>query len=323
MQNYLSQLALRVQQPELAIRPRPLSLFESPDYSNHAWSNSFEFREPTVIDVFDSYVSSGPFSPGRPDADQSTHHNIRDRSRSKLGRTELIPDAGSMGNVDQPYRTPLGDRPPVEHSKGNERQSVRPYEHMAMGKPARQLSPWTISAAREVIGEGGDAEQAARTPQSSASQSSSKRRPPTVQMTQGVQGEYDTAKLLSNMNQPVDPPHRDANGSTVSFSCPSLTERQTPSQNESLQAHRSFERKTGMILSVPPRESRETFAPLAGSGDVHHAMERVANSPTIQVTIGRVEIRATVASAPTRKTPTHKQTMSLDDYLKQRNGSRG
>lgn len=323
MQNYLSQLALRVQQPESAIRPRPLSLFESSDYSNHAWSNPAEFREANAKDVFDSHVSSEPLSPGGPDADRTTHHNIRDRSRTELRLTELIPDAGSMGNVDQPFWKPLGDRSRVEHINGNERQSVQPYEHMAMGKPVRQLSPWTVSVAREVVGEEGDAEQTARTTQAFASQSLSKQRPSTVPMTQGVQGEHDTAKLLSNMNQPVDPPHRDTNGSTVSFSRSSLTERQIPPQNESLQAHRSLERKTGMILNVPPRESRETFAPLAGSGDVRHATERVANSPTIQVTIGRVEIRATVASAPTRKTPTHKQTMSLDDYLKQRNGSRG
>lgn len=48
----------------------------------------------------------------------------------------------------------------------------------------------------------------------------------------------------------------------------------------------------------------------------------VSESPTIQVTIGRVEIRAAVASASARKTPARSPAMNLDDYLKQRNGER-
>lgn len=44
---------------------------------------------------------------------------------------------------------------------------------------------------------------------------------------------------------------------------------------------------------------------------------------TVQVTIGRVEIRATVASTPTRKTPVKSSAMSLDEYLKRRNGNQG
>ncbi len=48
----------------------------------------------------------------------------------------------------------------------------------------------------------------------------------------------------------------------------------------------------------------------------------VSESPAIQVTIGRVEIRAAVASASARKTPARSPAMNLDDYLKQRNGER-
>lgn len=49
----------------------------------------------------------------------------------------------------------------------------------------------------------------------------------------------------------------------------------------------------------------------------------VSESPTIQVTIGRVEIRAAAASTVSaRKTPARSPAMNLDDYLKQRNGER-
>jgi hypothetical protein len=46
-------------------------------------------------------------------------------------------------------------------------------------------------------------------------------------------------------------------------------------------------------------------------------------APTIQVTIGRIEIRATqVADKPVAKPRSASTTMSLDDYLKQRGGGR-
>lgn len=49
---------------------------------------------------------------------------------------------------------------------------------------------------------------------------------------------------------------------------------------------------------------------------------QIANSEsrTIQVTIGRVEIRATPSSAVVRKGSTRTPAMSLEEYLKQRNG---
>jgi hypothetical protein len=46
---------------------------------------------------------------------------------------------------------------------------------------------------------------------------------------------------------------------------------------------------------------------------------QTAEEPTIQVTIGRVEIRATVAPTPVRKTTARPPAMSLDEYLKRRN----
>jgi hypothetical protein len=42
-------------------------------------------------------------------------------------------------------------------------------------------------------------------------------------------------------------------------------------------------------------------------------------TPTINVTIGRIEVRATTAAAQPRKQPPVAQTMSLDEYLRKRN----
>ena len=45
-----------------------------------------------------------------------------------------------------------------------------------------------------------------------------------------------------------------------------------------------------------------------------------SESPTVQVSIGRIEIRATASPAPGRKASARSPAMSLDEYLKQRNG---
>jgi hypothetical protein len=46
-------------------------------------------------------------------------------------------------------------------------------------------------------------------------------------------------------------------------------------------------------------------------------------APTIHVTIGRIEVRATTPSAPPHKQRTEPQVMSLDEYLRQRAGRGG
>jgi hypothetical protein len=93
-----------------------------------------------------------------------------------------------------------------------------------------------------------------------------------------------------------------------------------PTETEPLLG-RKVEVTTKSWLAPAPRKERPQ--PLGDRMDPQFGMARAMDAPTIQVTIGRVEIRATVASAPTRKTPTQKPVMGLDEYLKQRNGSRG
>lgn len=64
---------------------------------------------------------------------------------------------------------------------------------------------------------------------------------------------------------------------------------------------------------------KSSGAGLVPSGPYRH--QPVApEPPTIQVTIGRVEIRAMASPAPSRKTSARSPAMSLEEYLKQRNG---
>jgi hypothetical protein len=50
--------------------------------------------------------------------------------------------------------------------------------------------------------------------------------------------------------------------------------------------------------------------------------QRPAAAPVIEVTIGRVEIRATVASSQEKKRAPRTPTLGLDAYLRQRGGGR-
>lgn len=56
------------------------------------------------------------------------------------------------------------------------------------------------------------------------------------------------------------------------------------------------------------------------ASETYHPQATVSESPTVQVSIGRIEIRATASQAPSRKASARSPAMSLNEYLKQRNG---
>ena len=62
---------------------------------------------------------------------------------------------------------------------------------------------------------------------------------------------------------------------------------------------------------------RPAVTPAIALRDAGRAL--AADQPTIQVTIGRVEIRATVTPVTARKPAVRPPAMSLDEYLKRRN----
>jgi hypothetical protein len=67
-----------------------------------------------------------------------------------------------------------------------------------------------------------------------------------------------------------------------------------------------------------PESQRDTLAPRAAE-----TARMATPAPSIQVSIGRIEIKANPASAsPAAKPKAAPTTLSLDDYLKQRKGDR-
>jgi hypothetical protein len=116
---------------------------------------------------------------------------------------------------------------------------------------------------------------------------------------------------LKEKKAPSNSVHISTTGAAILANTESFETKPLPERRSDLMPRADF--------SSTPR--REIFKPFAENTE--HAMERSdeATTPTIQVTIGRIEVRATVAAAtPARKTPAKSPTMSLDEYLKQRNG---
>lgn len=95
-----------------------------------------------------------------------------------------------------------------------------------------------------------------------------------------------------------------------------------------LQSH-SLSRKqapSSTITPFPPFSSLRDQKGVSSIDNVYasEAYRHHANAPeaatTVHVSIGRIEIRATASPAPNRKTSVRSPAMSLDEYLRKRNG---
>jgi hypothetical protein len=77
------------------------------------------------------------------------------------------------------------------------------------------------------------------------------------------------------------------------------------------------------IVNVAPNVGLEAFRHAVSRPPEPPDAERSAgpDAPTIHVTIGRVEIRASVAAPAARKPQARPPAMSLEEYLKQRKGA--
>jgi len=75
---------------------------------------------------------------------------------------------------------------------------------------------------------------------------------------------------------------------------------------------------------LPQRAAKTTASPPAPADRAASADNRASAEPAVHITIGRIEVRANMATAPPApRTPTrNKPALSLDDYLKRGGGRR-
>ena len=288
MPNYLQQLALRIQQPELAIQPRPLAMFESQ-----------ESAEARLLGGSDEGQANQPFK-GRSDKAWGFRELLSQIEWNKWSRQSL---------------KPMGERLPMDSSanrveRDNHQPSQPREDDVVASQSAWELSTQIAGSTRDMIGEWDDEGQSARTPLGSVAQGSPERRTSVALSMQGGQKNRGASQPVSSTNQPSSPPHREPSSSVISVSPPSLTARQESHTNHMATPH-------GL-----PKLNRETFASRVDRGETHRATERVADSPTIQVSIGRIEVRATVASVANKRGQARSSAMSLDEYLARHNGGR-
>lgn len=366
MPNYLHQLAVRIQQPELAIQPRPLSLFESPNYSKLEWSNLGDLPESRTGSTVECQETSKPLPSSSRDADQlisptedirynesrsteaiyggdsvgkshqpqrrsmidqSVYHG-KDRNRPEFERTEVISELGSIGQTDQPHREYVRDRPPVtSHAErmedGDRASELR--DEASWRKPGQELLKRTDRGIRSAVGERVEEEQSGKTSVAAVQPAPPERRTGTVLLKRGVGEEGGAAQHIPSINQHVDPPLGDVSSSVVSVLWPHLdrqnfrTDHLVVPQHDVPHVNRSLEGKISVVPNSPPMPRLEMLATHTDRGEVRHATDRGPEPPTIQVSIGRIEVRATVASTPTKKVQSRSSAMSLDEYLARRN----
>lgn len=357
MLDYLGQLALRVQQPELAVQPRPVSQFESP---RHATLVAPEPPAPGETDEPESPFMPAETSAGKPaqQVDSRNHHesetvNFLSEARSpkeshksysghSTAAPSIVTPAISTEATHQPWHEvvhPTLNRRSAAQSDRIARSSVeqaqppvridRPEEQAGMAlsnssgrRVLSELVERVIRGERKQIWSPVRIDKLEEQTDMAAADPSGRREFAELKGP-AVQGEREPIRPLVTI---ANPQERWASP----LSPRALYHREKgvesePGESEYSEAEPLFGRKTELMpkSEFDPMPGREIFEPFASPPAPQLAAERVADAPTIQVTIGRVEIRATVASAPTRKTPAQAPVMSLDEYLRQRNGGRG
>lgn len=314
MSDYLRQLVLRIQQPEFAIQPRPVSRFESQGHS----------------------IPMAPEPSAPEEADER-------RSQSVV----FIPAETNVDRVTQPTDSRTRREPDILDSL-SEVQSTKKYHNLhpgqSTGAPAIVTPVNSIETTDSPVLEGAHpasrrqpAEQSERIIRSAVAQAQPSERidrleQQTNKASSDPLGRRERSELTDlvarRKNEWRRPIVRIENPNGERASSPStraLNHKEIGMFSEPTEAEPLFGRKTEVTTKsgLAPVPGRENPQLLGEPADPQFGMARATDAPTIQVTIGCVEIRATVAPTPTRKTPAHRPTMSLDEYLNQRNGSRG
>lgn len=262
MPDYLGQLVLRARQPELGLRPRVLSRYESPRH--HTLSPS---EQP---------LDSEGARPG----DSSAGVNPSER---------VIPDF-------------VTEQHPLPTAEPARRAAVLPTAHpgrdatdLLRHRTAQSIEPQTTT----------EEPAAAITSALSTPRVDARRVAPVQPLVENAPQtrpivriqKPDGAAALSSSSRDGHQPDTGPEPRVM----PAVRQRSDPAP----MPHRQL---------LAPRPVPAAVAPGG-----HHAAD--GGAPVIHVTIGRVEIRATVPPPPTRKRAGQSPAMSLDDYLKRRRGA--
>lgn len=302
MSDYLGQLVLRIRQPDVAVQPRLPSRFEPPhhvtfDALDLSTSGETEAPSPPASAVI-------PFDSGTVASAQQADQ----RSPREPGTADALLEARSARNVPTPHSGELMEAPPMvapRFRRETAHQPVREVDHpTADGRP----EPGELQSQRviEAVKPETRVERPAATVRR-ASSSAPVLEAPVEPIRRVVKAEEVQIRPMASLQEPDGP----ATGS--------------PAKSESEESCERPRADGGVDLrpasDLVPTRSKALFRPRVSPAVTLPDADRAQgpDAPVIQVTIGRVEIRATVEPTPARKPPARSPAMSLDEYLKQRN----
>lgn len=339
MRDYLNQLAIRTQQPEQLVKPRPISRFESSPFSTFKTFESSESLEPfgsitTKESRDEPELPSDQLISSRISADESRQH-IESRNRNESETIDSNSRSWSTAESPKPFPRQSGTEPFTATHAAKKETSHRSWHEVEQ----------TILGTQPIA----QSEQVAREPIKPAVQIEKPEEINTISFYKPSPEQGEFPRSIEHGNKPRAEIKKTADvASAVSSHLPALrqsteikqhhvhTEKEQirpfiplvsteePQQKVAFSnSGHTIERRSDLMPAsnffTTPR--REIFSPSAEPTVFQHATERQteASTPTIQVTIGRIEVRATVAAAtPARKTSAKSSAMSLDEYLKQR-----
>lgn len=284
MSDYLGQLVLRVRQPDVAVQPRLLSRFEQPRRAS--------------LDAPDLSTSgeSEPLGPHAPAVTPSDSGALVSAQEVDRGRRPKPARAGSSLEADS--------APSVYTLRSGELIEAPRVVTQRIGKNPVQAT------GREAEQPAGDSRTPGADPRAHRTTEAVEPEPRVERPAATVRRALSSAPGLE---VPVEPIRRVIKAQERQIrpmaSPPDGHATGLPGKSESEES-RERPRSDGRVDLRPasdlvPMRSRELFRPPVSPAvtlpDVDRA--QVPDAPVIQVTIGRVEIRATAAQTPARKPP--------------------
>jgi hypothetical protein len=312
MSDYLANLAARSLAPERSVQPRLASRFEPVAEAPPLWAEPPPAAPPVFAERVEEGVAARPLPPRAPASRSRRSAPPGAIEPSSEERPAPEPVRRQRARASRPLETP---EPPEIRSALEERPHPRPLSHLP---PA--LSP-------------GEGRKAKETP---LLQVDSPEFPPSpgggrVGDGRGAGGEESLRPALQPRLSPPLPRHSRA-----------FATEDREIQDASPRARQAGTVAPAARLEEPPRpaapppqtappprpapparvvlEPRVTVAPAAPPPALPAPLRAAeAPAPTIQVTIGRIEVRATPPPAqPSRPRPSAPSALSLEEYLRRR-----
>jgi len=321
MNDYLNTLLACTLRPQETIQPRRRGRYEPLNYSRGlAMAPPLDLTGSEAADLVEEEVSRvAPSSPGRtPSAPIGPSAvNSRDASAPKtafLGAPASPPATGRNLPPIGLEQTPWSVADPVQ---AGEDASAPRDNHL-------EQTPWSVAGPVQA-GEDASAPRDRRAPDTFNDAPA----PPPIQSA----GEATTTGMNPSEREPVNlavDNRRTVVRLQAAVELPVPAEQTVVKPVVSPLSHperqpaaiAGNEPLTPAIQPRPVSPAQPRLNPVSQPAFGESSNLRAAEAPTIQVTIGRIEVRATPPAAPVPKSRPASPTLSLDDYLRQRNEGR-